>query len=151
MANNDWIRVIHVARKETGIDEDAYRAILSGAGVSSSKDISNLEQFNTVMSAFKNLGFRYAPGSGSSPGNVRKATVDGNEGFISARQEYYIRGLWQLASRVKTEKGLRSLIKRIGKVDDIHFLPVRNAAAVIQALRKICWAAGLNPDRKEAP
>jgi hypothetical protein len=41
------------------------------------------------------------------------------------------------------------MVKRIGKVDDIAFLPRHAAQAVILALRDICWKAGFNPDAKE--
>jgi hypothetical protein len=137
--------IIHLAKKQLALDEEAYRAILSGAGVASAKDIETDLQFNTVMSAFTRLGF--LP-SGHKV-NKHRSTVSGRPGMISRRQEYYIKGLWALASRVKDEKSLRRMIKRIGKVDDISFLTRQNASAVILALRDICWKAGFNPDTKE--
>jgi len=136
--------IIHVAKKQLGLDDVAYRAILSGAGLTSSKDIKNDAQFNTVMSAFQSLGFK-----STSPASRRMNTVTGVPGMISKRQEYYIKGLWLLASRFKDEASLRKIIKRIGKVDDISFLSKRAASAVILALRDICWKAGFNPDTKE--
>jgi len=139
------ISIIHVAKKQLDLDDITYRAILSGAGLASSKDIETDAQFNTVMNAFQQLGFK-----STSRYNWRQNTVSGNPGMISKRQEYYIKGLWALASRVKDEAGLRKIIKRIGKVDDISFLRKRSASAVILALRDICWKAGFNPDTKEA-
>jgi hypothetical protein len=141
------LALIHVAKKKLGLDEEAYRAILSGAGVFSAKEITTEEQFNTVMAAFPHLGF--LP-SGRQHGVKYRSTVSGTAGMISKRQEYYIRGLWDLASRAKDEKSLKAIIKRIGKVDDIAFLPRHSAQAVILALRDICWKAGFNPDTKEA-
>jgi len=136
--------IIHVAKKQLGLDDDAYRAILSGAGLTSSKDIKNEVQFNTVMSAFQSLGFKSTSHAGR-----RMNTVTGAPGMISKKQEYYIKGLWLLASRFKDEASLRKIVKRIGKVDDISFLPKRSATDVILALRDICWKAGFNPDTKE--
>jgi len=133
--------IIHVAKKQLGLDDDAYRAILSGAGLTSSKDINTDAQFNNVMSAFQSLGFKST--------NKRMNTVSGAPGMISKKQEYYIKGLWQLVSRFKDEASLRRIVKRIGKVDDVSFLPKRAASAVILALRDICWKAGFNPDKKE--
>lgn len=147
--NTSWIRIIHVAKNKTGIDEEAYRGILESVGVSSSKDIETLEQFNLVMDVFYRFGFQYSPHTSSASGRNRASTVDGNPGYITKRQEYYIRGLQQLAMRVKDDTALRTLIKRIGKVDDIRYLPKKNAAAVILALRDICWKAGINPDHRE--
>ena len=136
--------IIHVAKKQLGLDDDAYRAILSGAGLTSSKDIKTATQFNTVMTAFQSLGFKSTGMAGR-----RINTVTGTPGMISKKQEYYIRGLWLLASRFKDEESLRKIIKRVGKVDDISFLTKRSASAVILALRDICWKAGFNPDTKE--
>jgi hypothetical protein len=66
--------------------------------------------------------------------------------MISSRQEYYIRGLWDLASRAKDEASLRGMIKRIGGVDNIQWLTRENARRVILALRDIARTAGYNPD-----
>ena len=137
--------IIHVAKKQLGLDDAAYRAVLSGAGITSSKDIKTDAQFNTVMYAFQQLGFK----STSSRVGKYASTATGASGMITKPQEYYIKGLWALASRYKDEKSLRRMIKRIGKVDDISFLPRRSASAVILALRDICWKAGFNPDTKE--
>ena len=145
MQNKKWLAIIHLAKKQLGLDDEAYRAILSGAGVLSAKDIETDLQFNTVMGAFMRLGF--LP-SGHRV-NKHKNTVSNSPGMISKKQEYYIKGLWSLSSRVKDEKSLRRMVKRIGKVDDISFLSRRAASALILALRDICWKAGFNPDAKE--
>lgn len=136
------LAVIHVAKKQLGLGEEAYRAALSGAGVSSARDIETEAQFGLVMGAFSRLGF---PPSGRR--NIRRGAVHGtNPAMISRRQEYYIKGLWGLASRAKDEKSLRRMVKRIGKADDISFLTRRDASAVILALRDICRKAGFDPD-----
>ena len=139
--------VIHLAKKQLGLSEDAYRAILSGAGVGSAKDIATNAQFNTVMDAFLRLGF--SPARHGGPNKYHSPVAGANPGMISRRQEYYIKGLWELASRAKDEQSLRRMVRRIGKVDDISFLPRRAASALILALRDICWKAGFNPDTKE--
>jgi hypothetical protein len=146
MNQKSRLAIIHLAKKQLGLDDEAYRAILSGAGVSSAKDIETELQFNTVMGAFMRLGF--LP-SGHRI-NKHRSTVANSPGMISRRQEYYIKGLWALASRAKDEKSLRSMVKRIGKVDDISFLSRRAASALILALRDICWKAGFNPDEEES-
>ena len=139
--------VIHLAKKQLGLDEEAYRAILSGAGVGSAKDITSETQFNAVMDAFLRLGFTPARHGGL---NKYHSSVAGtNPGMISRRQEYYIKGLWELAGRAKDERSLRRMVKRIGKADDIRFLSRRAASALILALRDVCWKAGFNPDAKE--
>jgi len=144
MQKRNKFSIFHVAKKQLGLGDEEYRAILSGAGLTSSKDIKTDAQFNIVMSAFQQLGFK-----STTRWNGRRPTVSGIPGMISKRQEYYIKGLWVLASRFKDEASLRKIIKRIGKVDDISFLSKRSASAIILALRDICWKAGFNPDTKE--
>jgi len=136
-----WVSVIHVAKKKLSLDDDAYRGILSGAGVSSSSEIKTADQFNAVMQSFVALGFRYSSSRKSMP------VSDAQRGDLcSERQRYYIKGLWEIASRERDESSLRRLIKRIGGVDDLRFLTKRKASSVILALRDIAWKSGINPD-----
>ncbi len=146
---SQWIKIIHTAKNKTGIDDEAYRAILSGQGLASSTEIKTIKEFDEIMRAFKNLGFIYDPKKSRSYGGKHKLTTPEAAGMITKRQEYYIRGLWNLASRVKDEKSLRAMIKRIGGCDDINWLKRRNASAVILALREICKKAGLDPDGQQ--
>ncbi|MBO4706907.1 MAG: regulatory protein GemA [Spirochaetaceae bacterium] len=145
MALKAWIKMIHTAKTKTGISEEAYRAILAGAaGVDSSTEIKTWEQYKAVMSAFRVLGF--VPSS-----RTRKEQTAPQEKrspwMISARQEYYIRGLWEVASRCKDEASLRHMIKRIAGVDDVTWLDRKHASQVILALRSIAIKAGINPDK----
>lgn len=135
-----WIRIIHIAKAKTGLDDDSYRALLWGAaGVDSATQIRTSQQYNAVMSGFANLGFR-----------VQKRKVESQStrpaNMITARQEYYIRGLWELASRSKDERSLRGICKRITGVDDLSFCPKSKASALILALRDIAKKAGYDPD-----
>lgn len=143
-AQKQWIKTIHVAKKELGLSDEQYQAILMGAcGSDTSRDIKNWEQYKAVLAAFKTLGFQPKRPAGALSADSDKVR---NHEHISSRQEYYIKGLWQLASRKKDEKSLRAMVKRIGGVDDISFLSRKNAAKVIQALRDIAQKAGFNPD-----
>jgi phage gp16-like protein len=51
------LAVVHIAKKETGMTEEEYRALLAGVGVDSSKDLKGW-QFDRVMARFEALGFR---------------------------------------------------------------------------------------------
>jgi hypothetical protein len=148
-AQKKWIQILHVARRECGLDEEAYRAVLSGsAGVESAVDITTWTQFDNALSAFKALGFRVQSKTSGASG-LKQPDYEGggrNPAWITARQEYYIRGLWDLASRKKDAQSLRAMIKRIGGVDDIRFLEKKDAQKVILALRDITGKAGYNPD-----
>ena len=108
------------------------------------------KQYNAALTAFKNLGFQVK--SKTSRGSGLKETdtaAKRNPEWITARQEYYIRGLWDLASRKKDEASLRGMIKRIGGVDDIRFIKRVDAQKVILALRDITKKAGYDPDSEK--
>jgi hypothetical protein len=134
------LALIHLAKKECALDETAYRALLYGAaGVESSALVESEEQFDTIMLAFKRLGFK------SSASEARKRSP-----YCSRGQLAYIRKLWDSGSREKTDSALRSMVRRIGHVDDMKFLTKRSAQALIIALRAMCWKAGKNPDEIKA-
>ncbi|GHU05040.1 hypothetical protein FACS1894147_10780 [Spirochaetia bacterium] len=149
-AKKKWVQILHVAKRECNLDETAYRAVLSGAaGVESASDITTWKQYENALAAFKNLGFRVKSKT-SKKSNLKTPNDEGgkrNPVWITERQEYYIRGLWDLASRKKDADSLRAMIKRIGGVEDIRFLKKEHATAVILALRDITGKAGYNPNK----
>ena len=143
-----WIQILHVAKKELSLDDAAYRAVLYGAaGVDSARDIKTWQQYNDVLKAFANLGFKVKAGKSAQTGLKKTAPQTGRSGdWISARQEYYIRGLWDLASRAKDEASLQAMLQRIAGVKYIQWISKDNATKVILALRDIAKKAGYNPD-----
>jgi hypothetical protein len=143
LRRSEKLALIHLARKDRALDEDAYRGLLYGAaGVASAGKIDTEEQFEAVMKAFSNLGFV------RSPAKSKRLPVRNEQrnNYSTGRQLYYIKGLWELASRSKDEKSLRGMVKRIGHVEDLRFLANKDATALILALRDICWKAGMDPD-----
>jgi hypothetical protein len=151
LAQKKWTQVLHIAQKQCGLDDEAYRALLRGsAGVESSGDITTWKQYNDCLTAFKKLGFK-AQSRTSAKSKLKETEPQQgrSEHMISSRQEYYIRGLWDLASRKKDEKSIRAVIKRIAKVDDIRFMQKKDATKVILALRDITEKAGFDPDSPE--
>lgn len=137
-----WVKIIHIAKAKTGLDDEAYRALLWGAaGVDSASQIRTSQQYNAVMAGFANLGFQVQKRKVGSQ-STRPANM------ITERQEYYIRGLWELASRAKDERSLRGICKRITGVDDLSFCPKSKASALILALRDIAKKAGYDPDSR---
>jgi len=57
MISNSKKAVIHIAKAQTGMTEDEYRALLSSVGVASSKDLIPLK-FDIVMKRFGKMGFK---------------------------------------------------------------------------------------------
>lgn len=142
-AEKKWIRNIHVAKSKLKLSEEDYRGILNGcAGVNSSSEIKEWKQYFSVMAAFKKLGF-----------NLSKQKVDPQSvrhpDWLSAKQEKYIRGLWTLVSREKSEQSLNSFVEKITGLGHVTWLLRSDASKVITALRKMAVAQGINPDYKE--
>ena len=139
-----WIKLIHTAKNKTGQTDEEYRCLLAGAaGVQSAKDICTWQQYRAVMAAYRTLGFSVHKKISVAPQKER------NPDWITAKQEYYIRGLWQLASRVKDEVSLHRMLKRIAGIDDLRFTPKNQATKLILALRDITAKAGYNPDYRD--
>ena len=137
------LSLIHIAKKNSGIADDAYRILLEGAaGVNSAADIEFEYQFNAVMKAFENLGFKSTQRSGGK--KPRPQWTDEWGGTEDQRAKIEV--LWQNNARNKTEKALRAFIKRIAQVDHPRFLNVELARKVILALEAM---ARKNPNRKE--
>lgn len=142
-AQKCWIRTIHTAKTKLKLSDESYRALLQGAAqINSSKEIKTWAQYDSIMSAFQKLGF-----------NLCKQKVDPQSArhpdWLSAKQEKYIRGLWSLVSREKSEQSLNSFVEKITGRGHITWLLKSDAAKVINALRKMAVAQGINPDKKE--
>jgi hypothetical protein len=134
------IRLIHVGRNKLALSYDIYRALLLGAcGKESCSDMT-VPELNRALNALKSAGFRV---------EKRMPLRQEEIGGANAEQLSYIKGMWELAARNKTEKALDAFIKRITHVDNIRFLDVKGAQKVILALRDITAKAGFNPDGKQ--
>jgi hypothetical protein len=131
------IRLIHVGRNKLGLTSDAYRALLQGVCGKESCAGMTLPELDRVMKALKAAGFRVE----------KKLPLKREEiGMATPEQLSYIKGMWELAARVKTDKALGAFIRRITRVDGIRFLDVKSAQKVILALRDITAKAGYDPD-----
>ncbi|CEM62202.1 regulatory protein GemA [Treponema pedis] len=140
------IALIHIAKKELGLNDENYRAILLNANINSASEIESEEQFKIIMRAFENLGFKRT----LSNYEFKNKRSGGGANRLTSKQEYYIRGLWDLASRNRSERSLRAIVYRITGEYDISWLSKKDASKVILALRDICKKAGYNPDTKQS-
>jgi hypothetical protein len=118
------IAKVHVARKQLGLDDESYRAILRRVtGKESAAFLSDF-QLGIVIREFVRLGW-----NGSSDMRTGR-TPTGR----------LIRALWRDTSREKSEMSLRSLIRRVlGLPDDLipepDMLSVADASKVIAAVK----------------
>jgi hypothetical protein len=131
------IRLIHVGRNKLAITDDAYRSLLRGVcGKESCADMT-VPELDRALKAVKAAGFRVEKKMPLKKGEIGRA---------HAEQLSYIKGMWELAARNKTEWALNAFIRRIAHVDNIRFLGVKDAQKVIVALRVMMVKAGFDPD-----
>lgn len=124
------IALLHVARKQLGLDEDAYRDILRRwGGVESSADLDPVA-FEKVMIRMEQLGFR---------STWQKRTFGyRHESMASPAQVNYIRTLWEKYQPEDTnEAGLNAWLTKYHHVSALRFVSAEKAQGVITALKKM--------------
>lgn len=144
MHKPNWIALIHVAKAQLGLDEETYRGVLASAGVASSKEIRDQDQFNLIMNQFKTLGFQKAKAT-------RRPTWKDDWWRCSPAQRAKIEVLWANVARTPTEPALRRMVARIIHIDSPAWINPAQASKVIVALRAMAVQAGLDPDAAERP
>ena len=133
------LSLIHLAKKSVGIPDDAYRILLDGAaGINSAAELQFEYQFNAIMKAFENLGFK-----SSARKNPRPKWPDTWGGTPDQRAKIEV--MWKTCARNPSEKALYAFIKRVAKVDHPRFLRVELARKVIIALEIMMRKAGFDP------
>jgi hypothetical protein len=136
------LSLIHIAKKETGITDEAYRLLLEGAaGISSAADIAWEDQFGAVMKAFENLGFKSWKKQGKTDSRPKREDAWG----CTEDQRAKIEVMWKTCARNPGNKALRAFIKRITRVDHPAFLRPPLARKVILALADMMAKAGFDP------
>lgn len=135
------IKLIHVARRDLGLDDATYRAVLREvAGVKSSTELDSRGR-HKLLEHFKQKGFTVKSKAKATKPNVSAGAVSS----AAADPQYHkIRSLWSAlheagAVRVNTEAALRIFIKRITGCDDYRFCNGQQVVTVIEALKK--WLA----------
>ncbi|MBF0309491.1 MAG: regulatory protein GemA [Magnetococcales bacterium] len=132
---NRLIRLIHVAKRELGLDDATYReALFNNTGKRSTSEMS-VEQMERVIGHFKNRGFTVV---GKQPSPPQPA--DPQTGKIWA--------LWREMHRLgivhnPDEAALNAFIKRETRVEHIKWLDVSQKSHVIERLK--AWKERAKP------
>lgn len=129
---NRLIRLIHVARRELGMQDDDYRAMMANIpqleGATSSAKLS-IPKLQLVLDTLKAKGFKVVP-TGKKP--QRKLADD--------PQSKLIRHLWlslHTAGKVRdpSEQALANYVARLTKIDQLQWLDGKQATVVIESLK----------------
>lgn len=135
---------IHQLKTKLKLSDQDYRAILQGYGIESCSEIQGESQANQVLNAFKTL----AISSHQANTAFKQKRTGGGRGKITERQEYYLRGLWNLCMKNATcESSLEAFCKRISGVSCLAWLSQKDASDCITALKCIARKKGFNPDK----
>lgn len=136
------IKLIHVAKRDLGLDDGAYQAILQAqaGGKTSSADCS-AEELDAVLKHMKRSGFR-----------VRHVKPRQSRKLDTSAEAQKVRALWLLLHQIgevrdPSEQALASYCKRIAKVDDLHWAGAA-IFTLIETLKK--WAQRKLPAAIEA-
>lgn len=120
---NQQLSKIHVAKKDLGMDDESYRAMLARvAGVTSAKDL-NPRQVGLVLREFERLGWKQKPGRARPHAAADRAKLVGK---IEA----------QLAEAGRPWDYADALAKRLYKVERLEWLDARQLGGVVTALAR---------------
>ena len=135
------IRLIHIAKSRLGLSDGDYRAILESTAKKSSCSEMTVLELDGALRTMKMLGFR-----------VKKLETKKSElGWNTSKEQMdYIKGMWELVARNKSDRALYRFINRITGAEHPRFMTEKNAQDVILALRAMMVKAGFNPDYKES-
>ncbi len=121
------LRLIHVAKRQVGWDEDTWRTVLATiAGVTSSRDLDG-EGFDAVLAYAEHCGFRPLHAKGPNFGNRKD--------MATFAQCELIRTLWAEFTRGAGDAaGLDKWVLRTFKVSSLRFLTREAGQKAITAL-----------------
>lgn len=145
------IRLIHVGRRELGMQDEDYRTMLRGmtalGGKTSSADLG-IKGLELVLEQLKQRGFKVKPKANT------KAPAKPTRALANDEQSKLIRHLWlqmhqQGIVRDPSEASLAAYVCRIAKIEALQWLNSDQASNVIETLKKwqkraIKSANGLN-------
>lgn len=125
--------LVHIAKKQLGLDDETYRALLEReTGLRSAGDMS-VDQLEKVMAAFRSQGFKTK--------RKLRASANHDQGkFIVA---LWI-DLWQLgAVEDRRDAALDAFVKRQTGVERMLWLTPAQSNSVVEALKDWCKREGL--------
>ncbi|WP_430913138.1 regulatory protein GemA [Methylobacterium sp. sgz302541] len=135
------VAVVQVARRQLGLDEAQYRAVLHhhGGGAASAKDLDEAG-FEAVMAYFNAFGFR---------STWMRRSYGNRPGMASPKQVALIRGLHREWSGVEDEAALNRWLDASFKVSALRFLTAGGAQQAITALRSMTGRGSRKPKQRK--
>lgn len=142
------IQLIHIAKQQLGLDDETYRAMLwTVARVKSSTELDFAGR-KKVLDHLKACGFKVR--SSNKAEGAKRAQP--SRALAADPESKKIRALWLMlfdlgAVKNPSEAALNAYVKRLTKVDDLHWINGEQAETVIETLKK--WAMRFLPAKVE--
>jgi hypothetical protein len=144
MSTRPQIAMIHTLKSKLGIDDDNYRAMLSGFGVESSKDLSTADAkafIESLIAQIKGGGKVHIRqvGTTASADQVLngKARYAASNEVATYAQQAKIRHLWDTVSRVPESdraRALNNFLEKRFQISHLSWLPRERVGKVIHTL-----------------
>jgi hypothetical protein len=139
--NPHQIKRIHILKSSLRLDDDSYRAMLSGYGVSTSKELTFSRAAELIVK-MESMILRMKVNSKARPQTQLKYDDLGSRpGMASPGQLRLIDVLWSKVSRqpdqTSRDKALGAFIDRIVKIQKIEWLEPRHVKKIVTALKKM--------------
>ncbi len=140
-ARQRLIRLIHVGKRELGLDDETYRTLLSGCVAKDSTSTMSVPELERVLERMKRSGFKVRVRASARQGAQHPAGP--GRPLAQYPQAKKVRALWlflhQLgAVKNPSEAALAAYVKRIAKVDALQWADGHQTEALIETLKK--WA-----------
>jgi len=108
---NGLLAIVHIAKQQLGLDDVAYRDVLSFYGVSSSAALS-VNELEDLVGFFESRGFKR---------QSAKRMAHGGKGRRRVAEALHAR-IWEEALGLENgEKRLAGIVKSVANVDDLRF------------------------------
>lgn len=137
------LAMMHVAKRDLGLDDDTYRAVLVRVtGKRSSKDMTDRER-QAVLDEFRRQGFKPALRQAQGAGRGKTKPLSGP--YAKKAQALWI-ALWNLgAIEDKRDSALLAFVCRQTGIERTEWiLDARHGRAVIEALKAWCAREGVD-------
>ncbi|MDR2942958.1 MAG: regulatory protein GemA [Treponema sp.] len=133
------IKLVHIGKAKLGFDDDAYRAFLEGVCGKNSSSVMTVRELEKTLKSMRRLGFNQIP----------NRVQPEEKGGATLAQLEYIKGMWAVCARNKSDAALLAFVYRVTRVKALRLLTVETARDVILALREMMFKAGFDPDTSE--
>lgn len=127
---NQLIRLVHIAKRDLKMDDAIYRTMLKAAGGKDSTADMDVAALERVLAQAKRAGFQIRSKAGDRRQDTRPMATK-------------VRALWLFlhhlgAVKNPSEAALAAYVKRIARVDDMHWASGDAMNALVETLKK--WA-----------